>query len=319
MGGGAMRAAAKVAGITVANGGLRGITSENYPVFSTARLAASARPAAASATAEDVKLVASQSGTGVQRSCSEMDDWVFAGGEEEAMVIAADAMPRVVFGGAPSLQEAREATSELTLALEKAYLSSPLSVGYEGQFVADNDSTLSISSSQAIVNKAVTSEIAVAPAVPARAVTAFRFLHESSVAQNVVASIACDPNVWNAVLQNQELQEFLQSQKTCLKDLVEDSDHLDQSSTKTINRSADYAEFDPDSGYADVVQKIKITVVDIMSSLSDYFQNFFGGLEFDRVSSTSNGTARLSGDTVMEASFMGLAVMAIMVIVLNRA
>lgn len=33
--------------------------------------------------------------------------------------------------------------------------------------------------------------------------------------QTVVASIACDPNVWNAVMQNPTLMEFLDSEKKC--------------------------------------------------------------------------------------------------------
>ncbi|KAI3457024.1 hypothetical protein Pfo_013687 [Paulownia fortunei] len=310
MGGGAMRAAVKVAGITVANGGLRGITSEHYPVFCASRKAASSYSAAA--TVGDVKLVASQSQAGVQRTTSEIEDWVFAGGEEEAILSDADPMQRVVFGGAPTLQEAKEATSELTVALEKAYLSSPDSVGYEGSLVADHDPSLSISGSQVIENNAcVTSEIAVAPAVPTHAMKAFRFLHESSVAQNVVASIACDPNVWNAVLHNQELQEFLQSERTCLA-----CSNMNQSSAKSIDVASDHAESQPDSGFMDIVQKVKITVVDMMSSLSDYFQIFFGGQGANRLYANSDGSA--SADTVMEASFVGLAVMAIMVILLKR-
>ncbi|KAL2247569.1 UNVERIFIED_CONTAM: hypothetical protein Sindi_2609200 [Sesamum indicum] len=128
MGGGAMRVAAKVAGITAASGGLRGIAAEHYSVSSAARRAASIRPPAA--TVEDVKLVTSQVEAGVQRPCLEMDDWVFAGGEEEAVVGVADPMPRVVFGGVPTLQEAREATSELTAALDKYFLCSSRKVRY---------------------------------------------------------------------------------------------------------------------------------------------------------------------------------------------
>ncbi|KAL0406874.1 UNVERIFIED_CONTAM: hypothetical protein Slati_4001300 [Sesamum latifolium] len=80
MGGGAIRVAAKVAGITAASGGLRGIAAEHYSISSAARRAASVRPPAA--TVEDVKLVTSQVEAGVQRPCLEMDDWVFAGGGE---------------------------------------------------------------------------------------------------------------------------------------------------------------------------------------------------------------------------------------------
>ncbi|KAK6154375.1 hypothetical protein DH2020_008623 [Rehmannia glutinosa] len=327
MGGGTIRAATKVAGIAAATGGLRGIAAEHFPVSSAARKAASACPSAA--TTEDVKLVASKLGAGVQRLCLGIDDWVFAGGEGDEVLSAAEPMPRVVFGGAPSLQEAKEATSELTVALEKAYLSSPNSV--EGSVVADNDSSLSLSNKQVVENKACN---AIAPAVPAPAIMAFRFLRESSAAQNVVASIASDPNVWNAVLQNTELQDFLQSQRACknsylnlpffsdenLKmELVADSDMLDQSSAKIIDDSSEYAKSEPSNGFMDILQKIKSTVVDMMSNLSDYFLNFFGGKGVNGVHINSDGTARSSADTVMEASFMGLAVMAILVILLKRA
>ncbi|KAL0308045.1 UNVERIFIED_CONTAM: hypothetical protein Scaly_2559500 [Sesamum calycinum] len=163
------------------------------------------------------------------------------------------------------------------------YLSSPNSVGCEGSFVVDHGSSLSLSDKQ-----------------------------------NVVASIACDPNVWNAVLQNQELQEFLQSQKTSCSstnlnlELVADSDNLDQE--KTFDDSPKHA-----NGYKDFFQKIRSTIVGMMSGLSDFFQNFFGGKGTNRVVVDSDGTARVTGDTWMEASFMGLAVMAILVIVLKRA
>ncbi|KAL0406875.1 UNVERIFIED_CONTAM: hypothetical protein Slati_4001400 [Sesamum latifolium] len=201
----------------------------------------------------------------------------------------------------------------------RTYLSSPNSVGCEGSFVVDHGSSLSLSDRQVAETKAcVTTGVAVAPAVPAPAIMAFRFLSESSAAQNVVASIACDPNVWNAVLQNQELQEFLQSQKTSSSsmnlnlELVADSDNPDQA--KTFDDSSEHA-----SGYKDFFQKIRSTIVGMMSGLSDFFQNFFGGKGTNRVVVDSNGTARVTGDTWMEASFMGLAVMAILVIVLKRA
>lgn len=116
MGGGAIRSAAKVAGIAAATGGLRGITPEHLTFSSTARMASSGRPVAA--TVDDVRLVASnlESG-GVQRPCVEFDDWVSV--NEEVGTDAFEPMPRVVFGGPPTLQEAKEATSELSIALEK--------------------------------------------------------------------------------------------------------------------------------------------------------------------------------------------------------
>lgn len=108
MGGGAIRAAAKVAGITAATSGFRTVTSEHY---SAIRQVASGRPAAA--IAEEMKLVARNLEPGVQRPCLEMDDWVFPDAEATG-----DRTPWVVFGGVPTLQEAKEATSELSAALE---------------------------------------------------------------------------------------------------------------------------------------------------------------------------------------------------------
>ncbi|KAK4398450.1 hypothetical protein Sango_1320500 [Sesamum angolense] len=289
MGGGVMRAA----GITVANGGLRGITLEHCPVFSATLRAASSRPEA------------SPSQAGVRMTSSEMDDWLFAGREPEPVVSAVDQMPRIVFAGRPTLQEAKEATSDLTVALEKVYLSSHhSSAGFEASFAESRYPCLSVSSSQLIENKA--SERAVAPAVPAHAIKAFQFLYESSAAQDVVASIACDQNVWNAVLHNQELQEFLQSKRAGLA-----YSNMNQSSER-IDVAYERVESQPDNGFIDVVQKVKTTVVDMISSLSDYFQNFFAGQGASRILAHSGRAG--SAETVMGASFMGLAIMAIMVI-----
>ncbi|KAL2483658.1 hypothetical protein Fot_45102 [Forsythia ovata] len=327
-GGGGMKAAAKVVGFTVATGGIRGVTAaENYPVsFATRKVASSFPVSAGVSVAEDVKLMVSQSQADVQKPCWELDDWEFAGREDDLMVSPGDPMPRVVFGGPPTLQEAKEATSELTEAVEKAYLSSPHSAGYGGSLIADHGSSSSLSNTK-VVETRRSSEKFVAPAVPTHAIQAFKFLNDSSAAQNVVASIACDPNVWNAVLQNQELQEFLQSQKSCLafsdmnlhvKESVADNDLFDHSSQESDDMPSDSGHSGSGNGFLDIMQKIKLAV-DMMSGLSDFFQNFFRGKEANKISVNDDGTARLNGvETVLEASFMGLAIMAIMVILLKR-
>ncbi|XP_022880141.1 uncharacterized protein LOC111397436 isoform X2 [Olea europaea var. sylvestris] len=300
-GGGAMRTAVKAAGITLGNVGLRGLTPENYPISAVARMATSAPPVTSMASsAEDVNVVAlSQSEVDVQRRCWELDDWEFAGGEEDLMVTAGESLPRVVFGGVPSLQEAKEATSQLSDALEKVYLSSPEPVAYDGLLIEDHHpSSLVLSDTQVLENKAlVTDRSTPVSGELMHAIQAFRLLNESSRVQNVVASIVHDTKVWNAVLENQELQEFLQSHKN-------------------IDTSSDSGESTDGSKPKDVFKKIKVTVVDMLSSLSDYFRNFF---EVDKASANSNGSARLNSlDTALEASFMGLAVMAIMVILIKR-
>ncbi|KAL6570729.1 hypothetical protein OROGR_000279 [Orobanche gracilis] len=301
MGGGAMRAAAKMAGITVANGVLRGITSDHYSVFSATR-----RVASEAAMVEDVKVVASQSQAGVTMKSSEIEDWVIAGGKETILGDADVMMPKEVFGGSPTLQEAKEATSELAAALEKAYLSSFNSVRDDDSLVADHDTALPILGSPAIVNKScVTSENNIA----STAIKAFRILHDSHAVQNVVASIACDPNVWKAVLDNRQLQEFLKSQGSASSSNM---------SELPENVASEHSESQPDIRLMDIVEKVKITVVDMMNNLSDYFHNLFCDEVADEKVCASSSGRNSNAETVMETSLVGLAIMAIMVILVKR-
>ncbi|XP_057790718.1 uncharacterized protein LOC131007818 [Salvia miltiorrhiza] len=304
MGGGAMRAAAKMAGFTAASGGILSITAEHY---SATRKAASAHPV--TAALEEMKLVTNNSEATLQRPCLELEEWVFPDAEEAA----GERMPRVVFGGVPTLQEAKEATSELSAALEKTYLSAPNSV--------ENDDSET--------KACITTQLAVSPSVPAPAITAFKFLNESSMAKNVVASIACDQNVWNAVLQNEDLQQFLQSHtpRDPHRDWTEpvaDYDGADQNSSmgsdadydpKSPTGSSKHSEYEFVGGFVDIIQKMKSSVADMVSNLSGYMQNLFGA---KGGSVNSDRTARVTADAVMQASFMGLAVMAILVILLKR-
>ncbi|KAL6535767.1 hypothetical protein OROHE_012611 [Orobanche hederae] len=307
MGGGAMRAAAKVAGITVANGVLRGITSDQYSVFSATRMVASSH--SETAMVEGVKVVASQSQASVTMKSSEIEDWVIAGGKE-TILGDVDMMipPKEVFSGSPTLHEAKEATSELAAALEKAYLSSFNSIRGDGSLVADHDTGLPILVSPAIVNKyCVTSENNIA----STAIKAFRILHDSHAVQNVVASIACDPKVWKAVLDNRQLQEFLKSQGTCSvsSNMREPSEDV----------ALEDSESQPDHiRLMDIVEKVKITVVDMMNNLSDYFHNLFCDEGADKKVCASSGR-NSNAETVMETSLVGLAIMAIMVILVKRA
>ncbi|PHT29350.1 hypothetical protein CQW23_31058 [Capsicum baccatum] len=120
-----------------------------------------------------------------------------AGGEEEIMVSVGESLPRFVFGGVSYLQEATEATSDLKHALEKVYLS--------GSANKDGGYYVSGSSSSSYSKVGVVSDTVVIKSVPKHAMQAFRFLNETPAAQSVIASIACDPNVWTAVMQNPAL------------------------------------------------------------------------------------------------------------------
>lgn len=323
-GGGVFRAAAKVA---VANSGFRSVTAE-HPVYTAARNVV--RPVSVSgisSSSEDVKsgVITASHGVSadvspVQKVVAEFDDWEMAGGEEEMMVNLGEPLPRIVFGGAPSLQEATEATSDLKDALEKVYLSGPAN---EYGVSCITGSRLS-----PISKAGVFSETVVTKSAPKHAMQAFRFLNETPAAQSVVASIACDPNVWNAVMQNPALQEFLESQKTRasstdsdqkIDESVADTDSLSQASPRSAFSKSEEEKSKSGNSFTDFLQNVKQTVtrtvVDMMNNLSDYFNNLFGG---NKVFFDADGSAKLGAVETLGASFMALAVMAMMVVASKR-
>lgn len=113
-GGGAMRAAAKVAGIGAFSGGFRASGLAENPVNLAARNAvrpvSSGLSSTSSLTVEDT----------VQRPAWEIDDWEFAGSEDEFVVDRnVSGNPRLVFGPVPTIEEAKEATFELKDALDQ--------------------------------------------------------------------------------------------------------------------------------------------------------------------------------------------------------
>lgn len=331
-GGGAFRAAAKLAGATVANSGFSSVAAE-HPVYAAARNVA--RPVSVSgisSTSQDVKsgvVTSSHSVSSdvshVRKMVSDFDDWEMAGGEEEMMVNPGQPLPRLVFGGAPSLQEATEATSDLKDALEMVYLSGPANE-YGG-------SCLSGSSSTPFSKACVVTETVITKSVPKHAMQAFRFLKENPAVQNVVASITCDQNVWNAVLENPALQDFLESQKTSEKcallpdsdqerdESVADTDSFSQSSPRRAFSKSETEEAKSGNSFTSFLQNVKQTVtqtvVDMMNSLSDYFNNLFGDNTFFV---DADGSAKIGAvEKTLGASFMALAVMVIMVVVSKRS
>ncbi|CAK9142779.1 unnamed protein product, partial [Ilex paraguariensis] len=162
----------------------------------------------------------------------------------------------------------------------------------------------------------------------------------------VVASIASDQNVWNAVLQNKALLEFIQSHKTDIdpgvkgsvaeadfqneqspksfddpgvKESVAEENFQNEQSPQSFDESSDLKESASGNGFMDYLQSIRLTVVDMMSNLSDYFQSFFGGSAGEKPSPNDDGSARTTCvDAAIGASVMGLVVMVIMVVVLKR-
>ncbi|KAI3509942.1 hypothetical protein L1887_25467 [Cichorium endivia] len=303
MGGGvAMRAAAKAATMGVFNGGLRGGES----IVSAARQA-SRSVASVVSSSDDVKLaIANNDGKANSSVEKPYDDWEFAGVEDELFMDAREPMPRLVFGGAPTIQEAKQATSDLNDALEKTYLSSNATNGQLLSALSDSE--------DADTKTCLVSESSVSK----HAIQAFKLLNESPAAQNVVASIACDPNVWTAVLKNEALMDFLETHQTSVLfpefDLNGKGGSIDENSKESESGKGfmDYID--------DIKQKITVTVVDMMNSLSDTFQTLFGGAQKGEISVNPDGTAGISMEkSAIGATLMGLAIMVITVVVLKRA
>ncbi|CAH9083551.1 unnamed protein product [Cuscuta europaea] len=315
-GGGAMKAAAKVAGIGVANS-VRGFAPD-HPVCAAARMAVrQVSVFAGSSASDDAKglmlPVSAVDGTSVQMPCSEFDDWEFPDAEEGPP-------PRLVFSGAPTLQEAKEATSDLKEAIENVFLSPTNKFGGSRATGAD----LFSNSNDVETKSCVNAETAVIKSLaPTNAFQAFMLLCESSAAQNVVASIACDPNVHSAVMVNPELQKFLTTFKSgpChpgehnvgVEESVGENEAPYQAASKSVDEPAHTG-----SGFADFFKNMKVAVVDMINSLSGYLENIFS--EGYNVVASGDGSAKVSGvDKAIGASFMGLAVMVIMVVLLKRA
>ncbi|XP_073296863.1 uncharacterized protein [Primulina huaijiensis] len=290
MAGEVVKAAAKLTGVLVIPGGIRGKAPENLPVSSSAR-----RPFS------------------VRSSVSAMTSGEEAAGDREPM-------PRVVFHGEPTLEEAKEATSELILGLEKIY---PWSRDYDGHgnsVTAKHELNSSLSNSQVEqANASVSGEITTEPVVPKTVYTAFRLLRESSVAQNVVASIASDPNVVQAVRQNQQLQDFLRLERTrwASSRSVTGAERLDELNAESIEDPSNDAESKTGISFEDLLKIIK-DMVYMIKNVSDLFKNLFGREGAKSSANGDHGPPGASAEHVIEASLLGLAIMVIMLIFLKR-
>ncbi|XP_030510634.1 uncharacterized protein LOC115725306 isoform X2 [Cannabis sativa] len=265
-GGAAMRAASKVAGVGVSvinQGGLRG-TTVVPPVEQSVRNSSIPVSAILTSSSQTAKATAADM-VGIQRPAWEMNDWEFAGGEDDMVMAVGEPLPRVVFDAVPSFQEAKEATVELKDALDKG------------------------------------------PTVPNHALKAFKLLSTSTEAQNVVASIACDPNVWNAVLQNPVLKDFMESNQS----IADFQEPVFGESCEVSSPGSQEAK--DGNWFLDALKNVKLSVTEMVSSLSGYFQSIFGP------SSDAKGDAKATFvDMSLGASFMGLATLAVMVIMLRR-
>lgn len=289
-----MRAAAKVAGIGAFSGGFRASGLAENPVNLAARNAvrpvSSGLSSTSSLTVEDT----------VQRPAWEIDDWEFAGSEDEFVVDRnVSGNPRLVFGPVPTIEEAKEATFELKDALDQIYLSSPKSAESVESFPVVQET-----------KACITQE----PHMRKNLMQTFKLFNENPAVQTVVTSIACDPNVWSAVMQNRVLMEFLESEK---KSTVLDCPGFEgQESSKSAADCSDSNDSKRPDGLMDWLENMKLNVVDMVQSLTDMVQSWFAVPEGNKKAEFGNDNSR---SYVAGGSFMALAMMVIMVVVMKRA
>ncbi|XWS51968.1 hypothetical protein CRYUN_Cryun11dG0027200 [Craigia yunnanensis] len=321
-GGGVMKAATKVPGVGIVNTSFRSGVQVTPPSaeHSVMRVAASrsASYSGISFSSGGVSSVADKTASTNHKVSWEMvDDWEFAGGvEEEVAMVGSSAvsdrgepMARVLFGGVPSLDEAKEATADLKDALDKVYLSSPNSAK------TAQVSRLSLLSNPEETKDCVACDVK-AISVPKPAIQAFKLLSESPAVQSVVTSIATDPDVWNAVSNNSAYMEFIKSLKT-------NDEFEDQGSPRSSESSVKIEEYfdasqpkDAGNLFSDLLQNVKTTVVEMVNKALNKATDFLQSL-FTLPSAENAGSNNF--DKTIGAGMMGLAVMVIMVVLLKRA
>ncbi|KAM0932754.1 hypothetical protein DsansV1_C41g0237201 [Dioscorea sansibarensis] len=320
MGGGAIRTAAKVAAL------------KGYWSATTARGSSRSGPVAslpnATGAGLSIPLLSVEHGhadapvaPSTQRPSWEVDEWEFAGGNEEELLDSLHPAPRLVFGPVPTLEEAKDATSDLKDAIEKVYIAPRAEVDMKG--VQENSSSASA---------------AILPSVPKHVAQAFSLLQASPEVQEVVASIASDKNVWDAVMKNQKVMDFYRTHQTVIPcETIVDSATSVADEMNTCRHANEQSENPeklkqetPESSVLrDVVKVVKENVIDpvkdrvseMVANISNFFEGLIGST-MDNQSSTGSKSNTSTGESYVDiaigGAFMALGIAAILVILLKR-
>uniref|UniRef100_J3MQW3 Uncharacterized protein n=2 Tax=Oryza brachyantha TaxID=4533 RepID=J3MQW3_ORYBR len=236
-----------------------------------------------------------------------MDDWEFADwrdvGAAEPEVTAAG-KPRLVFAP-PSREEAEVATTELRDAIDRVYFNeAPVEV------VKEQDKDLSKLGADAII-----------PAMPGHVVQAFTLLKSSPEAQGVVASLASDKNVWEAVLKNEKVMEFYKTHQQSLVYTFPEDTATVESPEKLVDAASENVHLgEKPTGFpfADFVDNAKKTVIDIVDNITHFFQDMFRKPD-ENQASTGKGGSHSFAEMAAGGSFVALAIGVILVILFKRS
>ncbi|CAL9096160.1 unnamed protein product [Musa textilis] len=308
MGGGAMRTAAKAAAL----GGYRSVGPfAGHPAAWRAPKPASAALSAPAGSSNSIgfsekglREVASVSV--IHGPAGEIHDWELPGwgGEEQEVVLdSLRPAPRLVCGPVPSLEEAKEATSDLKDALEKVNFST-----------STNESAIKVPSGSTCYKAS-----SVIPSMPRRVVQAFSLLQGNPEAQDVVASLASDKNVWDAVMRNEKVMEFFRTHQSIV--LHPESNAVTEAPLADGNPQSSTAEATTNSAFVHFVRNIKVTLAEMVSNISSFLQELLGtspGASSSPGTKTGHDTDDLSANFDVGASFVALAVATILVVLLKR-
>ncbi|XP_030513637.1 uncharacterized protein LOC115727548 isoform X2 [Rhodamnia argentea] len=251
----------------------------------------------------------------------EVDDWDLAAFEEGP---AGEPMARVVFGGVPSYDEAKAATAELKDAIDKVYLSSTSTAGCEDQLPADQASGLPLLANSVETQSLVIGDALAAYPAPKHAVQAFTLLSQSPVAQSVVASLASDPNFWSAAMQNDAVKDFLQSQNSSIQlpymetKVEESGDDALSDDWKSPRKVEEISEGGHDNGLMTILRNIKLSVEEMVSNIPSFLANIFSLPSAEKTSTNEGNAGPAFNEKAFGVSFMGLALLAIIIVLLRR-
>ncbi|RZC84228.1 hypothetical protein C5167_047017 [Papaver somniferum] len=185
-----------------------------------------------------------------------------------------------IFGSVPSLDEAKSATSDLKDALGKIYFTpGERTAGFHSQ--------------------------------PNQAFQAFALLQDSPEVQNVVAALASDKNVWEAVMKNEELMEFYR--KANMNEYVPDVVGVERKHDDGVSFG------NATNGLISLIDMIKEQVLAMVSSLTEFFQHIFR-TAVEGINNTDSANNSIWKCTSAKgAPFMALTIAAIMVVMVKRA
>ncbi|CAL4955164.1 unnamed protein product [Urochloa decumbens] len=258
-----------------------------------------------------------------------VDDWVITDHE--------------VFGPVPTHEEAMAATLDLSDAFEIAKAEShTVDLKTPKTHLTDQDNRAKVQqialpeivgseAPQVVVHSEISKKednyenLLAATGNPGRVVQAFTLLHTNPEAQDVVASLASDMNVWDAVMKNEKVMKFYKTYESKLSECSSaassvSGDEVEDGDAASVQNSTD---FRPSTGESlkDYLEKMKALVSEMMSNLSNMMQDLIATSDEGRCKGKLKTLIMSSSKDFPAApsAFVLLAIASIMVVLLKRA